>query len=66
MIRFILLVPLALAACGVDGPPRPVVGASVQTHGPRSATGTDVLVNIDNQTGVSVSGEARMGVVGRL
>ncbi|MFC7702941.1 hypothetical protein ACFQXB_01885 [Plastorhodobacter daqingensis] len=62
---FALLSVLLVAACGADGPPREV-GATWRTQGPRSATGTDIVLNADNRTGVSVSGEARIGVVGRL
>ncbi len=62
-----LLLPILLAACGVDGAPRPVTaGATYQPQGPRSATGTDLVVNADNRSGVSISGEARVGVAGRL
>lgn len=64
-MKWLLPLVLLVSACGVDGPPQEM-GATWRSPAPRSATGVDMLLDANNRSGVSVTGEARMGVSGRL
>ncbi|MBY6091991.1 hypothetical protein ACX9MO_11730 [Pseudooceanicola sp. 502str34] len=50
-----------VAACGVNGPPK----EREQIIRPTSANGMDIELGADTRSGVTVSGNARFGVVTR-